>query len=237
MASRPAELTEGQTRSRTLTSQRDSAIDGARSATSQPSSRIRSAMRFAARCHANQRRDSNQGPFIEHPVEVARLLRDAGCADAVIAAGLLHDVLENTHTSVAELAARFGPEVAGLVQAVSDDASIRSYRQRKQRLREQVRSAGGDAALIFAADKISKIRELPDRIARDEARYGTALPAHLQHDHELRIEHYNESLRMLQAIAASHPLIERLATELRNFPFAATTSCAGTSSERRAPFA
>jgi (p)ppGpp synthase/HD superfamily hydrolase len=237
MASRPAELTEGQTGARTPTSQRDSAPRVARSATKPPSSLIRSAMRFAARCHANQRRDNDQGPFIEHPVEVARLLRDAGCTDAVIAAGLLHDVLENTHTSVAELAARFGAEVASLVQAVSDDASIPSYRQRKQLLREQVRTAGGDAALIFAADKISKIRELPDRIARDRARYGAALPAHLQHDHELRIEHYNESLRMLQAIAASHPLIERLASELRNFRFAATIGCAGTSSERRAPFA
>lgn len=234
MASRKAEPTDAQTRISTLTGQPGSATHAPRSATSKPSPLIRSAMKFAARCHASQRRDSDQAPFIEHPVEVGRLLRDAGCPDVVIAAGLLHDVLENSHTSVAELTACFGAEVANLVQAVSDDASISSYRQRKQLLREQVRNAGGDATLIFAADKISKIRELPDRIARDRARYGGAVPAHLQHDHQLRIEHYKESLRMLRAIAPRHPLINRLANELRNCPTGTTTRFAGTSRNRPA---
>jgi len=132
-----------------------------------------------------------------------------------MAAGLLHDVLEHSHTDHAELTARFGAQVADLVQAVSDDASIHSYRQRKQRLREQVHNAGGHAALIFAADKISKLRELPDQIARDRARYGTPMPAHIQHTYQLRLEHYNQSLRMLQRIAPTHPLITRLANELR----------------------
>jgi (p)ppGpp synthase/HD superfamily hydrolase len=230
--SRPAEPTDAQARSSTLTRQSDSATSAPRSATRRPSSLIRSAMKFAARCHATQRRESDDAPFIEHPVEVGRLLRDAGCPDVVIAAGLLHDVLENTHTSVAELAACFGAEVANLVNAVSDDASIPSYRQRKQLLREQVRNAGGDAALIFAADKISKIRELPDRIARERARYGSAVPAHLQHDHQLRIEHYNESLRMLKAVAPRHPLINRLANELRSWPTGATSRFGATSSYR-----
>jgi (p)ppGpp synthase/HD superfamily hydrolase len=186
-------------------------------------------MKFAARSHANQRRASDQGPFIEHPIEVARLLRDAGCPAVVVAAGLLHDVLENSHSSIAELTACFGTDVANLVQAVSDDASVPSYRHRKQLLREQVRDAAGDATLIFAADKISKVRELPDRVARDRARYGAAVPAHVQHDHQLRIEHYTESLRMLQAVAPRHPLVSRLADELRNCPTAAAIRFTGTS--------
>jgi (p)ppGpp synthase/HD superfamily hydrolase len=192
-----------------------------RTATGQPSPLIRSAMKFAARSHANQRRASDHGPFIEHPVEVARLLRDAGCPDVVVAAGLLHDVLETTQTSLTELMARFGAEVAGLVQTVSEDASIRSYRLRKQRLREQVQDAGGHAALIFAADKISKTRELPDRVARERARYGTVMPERLQHDHQLRLEHYSQSLRMLQRIVPAHPLTQCLADELRTCPIAA----------------
>jgi (p)ppGpp synthase/HD superfamily hydrolase len=106
--SRPAEPTDAQARSSTLTRQSDSATSAPRSATRRPSSLIRSAMKFAARCHATQRRESDDAPFIEHPVEVGRLLRDAGCPDVVIAAGLLHDVLENTHTSVAEFTACFG---------------------------------------------------------------------------------------------------------------------------------
>jgi HD domain len=214
MTSGQTSSTDGQPRIGTGTRPLDDATHAPR--TRIPSSLIRSAMKFAARCHANQRRDSDQALFIEHPLEVGRLLRDVGCSDVVIAGGLLHDVLENSHTGFAELTACFGAEVANLVQAVSDDASIPGYRQRKHLLREQVRKAGGDAGLIFAADKISKIRELPDRIARDRARYGIVLPAHLQHDHRLRIEHYDESLRMLRALAWGHPLINRLADELRN---------------------
>jgi len=58
------------------------------------------------------------------------------------------------------------------------------------------------------------------------------VPAHLQHEHQLRIEHYNESLRMLRAIAPRHPLINRLANELRNCPTATTTRFAATTSNR-----
>ena len=119
----------------------------------------RSARVFATRCHARQQRGDG-APYIAHPLEVALLLRGAGCSDAVVAAGLLHDVLEITPVSADELTACFGAEVAGLVRAVSDDGQIGSYRDRKLRLREQVRRAGGEAAVVFAADKISKVREL-----------------------------------------------------------------------------
>jgi (p)ppGpp synthase/HD superfamily hydrolase len=174
------------------------------------------------RCHAHQRRESDGAPFITHPVEVARMLRDAGCPEVVIVAGLLHDIVEKCDVTVSELAARFGADVAKLVQAVSDDASIPAFRDRKQMLREQVRRAGADAALLFAADKISKVRELPDlldRAAGDRERLD--LPAadnhsrhDLQHDHRIRLEHYRESLRMLQRIAPEHTLVKRLANEL-----------------------
>lgn len=70
-----------------------------------------------------------------------------------------------------------GADVANLVQAVTDHASAHSYRQRKQVLREQVRSAGGEAALLFAADKISKLRGLPQQIRRDRSRFGATARA------------------------------------------------------------
>ena len=119
-----------------------------------------SALDFATRSHANQRRDSDGAPFIEHAIEVARLLREAGCSEELVAAGLLHDVVENTNVSLGELEDNFGAGVAELVRAVSDDADIAGYRERKRALRAQVRQAGSDAALLFAADKIAKVREL-----------------------------------------------------------------------------
>ena len=121
----------------------------------------RSALDFATRSHASQRRDSDGAPFIEHPLEVSRLLRDAGCSEELVAAGLLHDLVEDTDVTFADLTGRFGAGVAQLVRAVTDDAGIEAYRPRKQALRKQVRRAGSEAALLFAADKISKVREAP----------------------------------------------------------------------------
>jgi (p)ppGpp synthase/HD superfamily hydrolase len=109
----------------------------------QQSSLVRSALVFAVRCHARQRRRSDGAAFIEHPLEVAGLLHDAGCSDVVVAAGLLHDVVEDSHVTVAELTWRFGADVAGLVQAVTEDATVEDYRHRKRMLREQVRITGG----------------------------------------------------------------------------------------------
>ena len=66
------------------------------------------ALRFARARHAGQRREIDHAPFIDHPIEVAWLLRRDGQPDEVIAAGLLHDVLEKTATTSAELRRRFG---------------------------------------------------------------------------------------------------------------------------------
>jgi (p)ppGpp synthase/HD superfamily hydrolase len=78
----------------------------------------------------------------------------------VVAAGVLHDVLEKTAVTTRELDARFGAAVAGLVRAVTEDKRIEGYEARKGALRQQVAAAGPEALMLFAADKVSKVREL-----------------------------------------------------------------------------
>src|SRR5947209_554501 len=63
----------------------------------------RAAARFARARHAGQHREIDDAPFISHPIEVGRLLYDAGQPDETIAAGLLHELLEKTTTTSAEL--------------------------------------------------------------------------------------------------------------------------------------
>jgi (p)ppGpp synthase/HD superfamily hydrolase len=191
----------------------------------QQSSIVRSALVFAVRCHARQRRKSDGAAFIEHPLEVAGLLHDAGCSDGVVAAGLLHDVVEDSHVTVAELTWRFGAEVANIVQTVTEDSTVDNYRHRKRMLREQVRVTGGDAALVFAADKIAKVRELPELARRNrerlaDAECGSRERNQLEHNHQLRLEHYRRSLRMLQRVVPGHPLVKRLASDLDYCPTA-----------------
>ena len=102
----------------------------------------RRALAFAEEHHRGQLRDVDRAPFILHPLEVAQLLRGRDYPDEVVAAGVLHDIIEDAHVAFEELRATFGLRVAALVRAVSEpiDASG-SYRERKARLRAAVAEA------------------------------------------------------------------------------------------------
>ena len=169
------------------------------------------ALAFAEIKHAGQRRKFDGAPFIEHPVEVASLLCDAGAPDDVIAAGILHDTLEKTSTDMAELRARFGSRTAGLVAAVSEDESIGGYATRKAALRRQVEAAGPEAMMVFAADKVSKVRELAVGPPGSEA---ARLAATVSRTRQRRLIHYRRCLELLEHHLANSPLVAQLRSEL-----------------------
>ena len=173
----------------------------------------RAALRFASARHANQYREIDHASFIAHPIEVGSLLRADGQPDEVIAAGLLHDVLEKTGTTRAELQRRFGAWVAGLVESVSDDPSIDDYELRKRELRDRVAHAGSSAVAIFAADKVSKVREL------------ALLPSSRPDEATTRakIAHYRASLTMLRRVAGNSALVDLLDAELNRLAAPAVT--------------
>jgi (p)ppGpp synthase/HD superfamily hydrolase len=162
------------------------------------------ALRFARARHAGQRREVDHAAFIAHPIEVGLLLDRDGQPDEIIAAGLLHDVLEKTATTSAELHRRFGAQIARLVESVSDDPSIGDYKSRKRELRDRVARGDSNTCAIFAADKISKVREL------------ALLPARRLGETKVRAElaHYRASLEMLRRVDGDVPLVDCLDAEL-----------------------
>jgi (p)ppGpp synthase/HD superfamily hydrolase len=164
----------------------------------------RDALAFASSRHEGQTRDLDGIPFVTHPVEVACLLHEGGYSDEVVAAGVLHDVLEDTEVERGELEERFGPEVARLVAAVSDDPAIEDHAERKAALRRQVAAAGDRAVAVFAADKVSKARELRARTGHGR----------FERKDEVRIEHYRASLEMLDDLMPGHELVDQLRVEL-----------------------
>jgi (p)ppGpp synthase/HD superfamily hydrolase len=151
-------------------------------------------------------RERHEGEEVWHPFEVAALLRDAGYPDHVVAAGMLHEVLEDTGAERAELEQRFGAPVAELVESLSDDPSIEDIQERRAALRLQVAEAGPTAAAVFAADKISKTRELRHKASRGQ----------LGEEERLKLEHYEESLEMLVTAMPRHELVEQLRLELES---------------------
>ncbi len=164
----------------------------------------RQAVTFAGERHGGQRRESDGAPFLAHPLEAAGLLERAGWPDHVVAAAILHDVLEDTDVEPAELESRFGRAVKDLVEVVSDDPAIADEEQRKDDVRERVRRAGGDALAVYAADKVSKVRELRMLIANGLA----------PEDAQIKVRRHRRSLQMLEQELADPSLVELLRFEL-----------------------
>ena len=132
------------------------------------------------------------------------LLRCDGQPDEVIAAGLLHDALEKTATTAAELQNRFGAQIARLVESVSNDPSIIDQTSRKRELRDRVARADARTGAVFAADKIAKVREL------------ALLPASQLDEpkNRAKLAHYRASREMLHRIAPQLALLDQLDAEL-----------------------
>ena len=84
---------------------------------------LRRAYVFSAREHKGQVRHSGE-PYLVHPLEVANLLADMRLDAVAVAAGLLHDVVEDTLTTIERVAELFGPEVAHVVEGVTKLSSI-----------------------------------------------------------------------------------------------------------------
>ena len=126
--------------------------------------RIKEAFRFADAAHLGQFRRSGE-PYITHPVAVAELLADWKLDSAAIQAALMHDVLEDSGIRKQEMAERFGPVVAELVDGVSkldrlhfdshEDAQAESFRKMLLAMGRDVR-----VILIKLADRLHNVRTL-----------------------------------------------------------------------------
>jgi GTP diphosphokinase / guanosine-3',5'-bis(diphosphate) 3'-diphosphatase len=125
---------------------------------------VSSAANFAAERHKDQRRKGKgQLPYVNHLAEVARLLAVAtkGTDAELVAAGWLHDTVEDTATSRGELVSTFGDDVASLVMEVTDDKSLpKDERKRLQVLKTPAKTPR--AKMIKLADLTSNLRQFPE---------------------------------------------------------------------------
>ena len=119
------------------------------------------ALHFAADKHRDHRRkDVHASPYINHPIHVAQILSEEGVDDQeILAAAILHDTVEDTETSLGELASEFGDRVSRIVAEVTDDKSL--PKQERKRLQiEHAPELSGEAALVKVADKISNVTDV-----------------------------------------------------------------------------
>jgi guanosine-3',5'-bis(diphosphate) 3'-pyrophosphohydrolase len=171
------------------------------------------AYRVAAEAHSGQRRKDDGSPYITHPIAVARVLANAGFGEHVVATALLHDVVEDTELSSGEVELRFGPDVAELVAALSEDEEIEDYEQRKRAHRERVERAGREAVAIYVADKLSNLRDMRALYALE----GEAIASRFKAPLDVRIGLWNEDAEMASRAASDLPFLPDFRTELAEF--------------------
>jgi guanosine-3',5'-bis(diphosphate) 3'-pyrophosphohydrolase len=121
-----------------------------------------SALAFAAEKHRNQRRkDEAASPYINHPISLAHLLATSGAVSdsVVLQAALLHDTIEDTETTFGELVEHFGPEVASVVQELTDDKALPRARRKEMQV-EHASQKSPKAACVKLADKTCNLRDV-----------------------------------------------------------------------------
>jgi (p)ppGpp synthase/HD superfamily hydrolase len=156
------------------------------------------AQAFLVEAYRTRRR--RPGRTAEHPIAVSQLLADDGQPAIVVVAGLLHDVLEDTDVTPGELRERFGQDVVRLVEALTHDATIAKYGERKAALRRQILDAGHEAAIVSLADKTAKLQSTRVRPKRRQ------------------MAHYAATLAGIEARYGHSRLSERLCEQLQRWP-------------------
>ena len=126
---------------------------------------LNNAIAFAIEKHRNGLRKGTTMPYIVHPLEVMHNLMLMEADKNLMAAGVLHDTVEDTDATLEEIAAKFGDDVAALVSSHTEKDKSLPWKTRKEIALEHLKHANKREQMLVLADKLSNMRA----IARDYA--------------------------------------------------------------------
>lgn len=120
---------------------------------------------YATNAHSGVYRKGSKIPYILHPMEAAIIAASMTCDEEIIAAAVLHDVVEDTPTTKEQLATEFGKRIAELVCADSENKreerpAAETWEIRKQETLDRIPDASRDEQIIILADKLSNLRSI-----------------------------------------------------------------------------
>jgi (p)ppGpp synthase/HD superfamily hydrolase len=172
---------------------------------------VKDALETARRAHAGQLRRGSDGlPYIDHPMAVAEILIGQRFGDEVLAAALLHDVVEKSEVEIGTVREQFGATVGDLVEVMTEDETIPDYEERKDEHRRRVATGDPAALAIFAADKLTNVAMLREAYAL----IGEGVSDELAVSLDLKIYIWEADLEMLFNEAPKLPLTDQLADEM-----------------------
>jgi len=153
---------------------------------------IQRAYRYAESAHAGQERKYTGEPYVNHAVEVALLVRSFYPEPAVVAAALLHDVVEDTGATLADIDAEFGLEVAVLVAQVTDRSTLADGNRVARKRIDLIHLSNADerASSIKLADLISNTQSI------------------VEHDQNFAVVYLREKRALLPVLWRGHPMLK-----------------------------
>ena len=154
---------------------------------------VERALAFATAAHASidQRRKYTNDPYIVHPIAVSEIVAGTGARPAMIAAALLHDVVEDTPVTLPEIEAAFGGEVASLVEQLTDVSQPNDGNRavRKAIDRDHSAAASPDGQTIKLADLIDNSATIT------------------RHDPGFAVRYMREKRALLEVMTAGDPAL------------------------------
>jgi len=124
--------------------------------------KVEHAIYFATKAHTDQKRKIENVNMIFHPFIVGMILEKAGCSEDLVAAGMLHDVVEDTDYTFDDIEREFGKQVRDYVYDASEPDKTLSWEERKAHTVEFIKQAPFESKLLVAADKISNLEYIAD---------------------------------------------------------------------------
>ncbi len=165
------------------------------------SSLIFDAIEYAARAHRDHFRKGTNIPYIIHPIGVAKILIEYDCSEELVAAGLLHDTVEDTPVTLEAIRMNFGEKVAALVEAASEPDKSDTWENRKRHTLGSLKTAPMEVLLLSCADKLDNIRSIQE----DYERFGESVWKRFRRARDAQEWYYGELADLFMGRAEGEP--------------------------------
>ncbi|CAM3800269.1 HD domain-containing protein [Mesobacillus thioparans] len=170
---------------------------------------IDKALQIASVAHEGQYRKNTKIPYISHPVAVGMILQEAGYRKELIAAGILHDTVEDTALTLNDIEREFGREIAQLVAGCSEPDKSLSWEERKQHTIDFLKNAPEEIRVIACADKLHNVRS----IRLDSEKSGEEVWNRFRRGKEQQEWYYRSVLESL-GYSTKFPILKKLKNEV-----------------------
>lgn len=170
---------------------------------------IEKALQIASMAHEGQYRKNTKIPYIAHPVAVGMILQKAGYREEMIAAGILHDTVEDTDLTMEDIEREFGKEIAMIVEGCSEPDKSLSWEERKEHTIEFLKTASEEIRVVACADKLHNVRS----IREDVEQSGEVVWSRFNRGIKQQEWYYKNVVESL-GYATKFPILEELEKEI-----------------------